>query len=176
MATPPRMRPALLLASAGAAALLATGCSSGGPTASGGGSSTTPQPSLSLCESIPHVQSVLMRRLQSTSQPYGVPLVVSSHTTVGARAAARALCSLPVDPQHHGPQGCGPETPVLYRLAFSLDGHGTRVATIHPTGCPTVSGVGPTRNALADTFYVQLAHAFGLDLASRYDFAGRPSM
>ncbi len=75
------------------------------------------------------------------------PPRVSVATPALARAVARALCALPPFPQ--GIVNC----PALlfgttYLLRFTADGRRLPAVAVEATGCETVTGVGPTRQAI----------------------------
>lgn len=171
MATVRRRHATCWLASCAALVLLATACTSTDQTMGG-----PPPAAAGLCQQVSRIESLVMRRLHPTAQPYGVPAVVTVRSGTLARATANDLCGLPVFHPSHGPVNCPASTPLAYRLTFTLQQAAAHVATISPTGCATVAGLGTIRAAGAPTLYPRLGHDLGLGPLALVDFTGRPSM
>src|SRR5208283_2670126 len=99
------------------------------------------------------------------------------HVTVGHRGAIAAVatsaCGLPVFPP--GQFNCPADFGVTYALGFIVtDGQVAATIDADPTGCSTLTGLGPPRSA-TPAFWAELAVALGLPAPREYcdPFRGR---
>ena len=102
----------------------------------------------------------------------GFPNQVTVTTPAHARAAARALCALPLLPRgvFHCPNLTVGTT---YLLRFTADGRRLPAVSIEATGCEVVTGVGPARwAAKSPGFWRMLARAANLSPPGRTAFTG----
>lgn len=99
------------------------------------------------------------------------PFVTSTDVTAIA-SVARAACGLPDFPA--GAYNCPLDYGVTYSLVFKSGTVEVGTVTADPTGCPTLTGLGPTRSA-DQSFWDQLAVALGLPAPREYcdPFRGR---
>jgi hypothetical protein len=100
------------------------------------------------------------------------PSQVTVTTPASARAAARALCALPLLPR--GVFHCPNLTiGTTYLLRFTADGRQLPAVSIEATGCEVVSGVGSARwAAKSPGFWRTLATAANLSPPGRSVFIG----
>jgi len=125
-----------------------------------------------LCAAIGRVDRVVIRRVQGNSQlRIAFPARVVVRDRSRARAAARAVCSLP--PMPPGTFYCPVDLGVLYRLTFTADGRALRPVTLDAGGCQQVTGLGRVRwAARSPHFWRALGNAAGLRHATFQTFAG----
>jgi len=165
--------------------------SAGAPAASGGAAgapaaaaSPSPSPSPStgagsgagqaaLCRDASTVTSLRIVRAPGPRIPQEqavVPGEVTVTSAAHAREVARALCALPT--MAHGLISCPAMFPgTNYQLTFTADGQQLPPVTIEATGCATVTGVGPVRQALSASFWRVLAVAAGVSPPDQATFA-----
>jgi len=101
-------------------------------------------------------RNAFTRGIQPVRQlPPGVATVT---TGAPARALARALCALPRMPK--GIVNCPMLLPSWYKLQFWIKMRPLPVVRITPTGCETVTGIGPVRRIMpVSKFWQVLARA-----------------
>ena len=132
---------------------------SGSPSASGTGSAPS-----ALCQDTAAVTSLRIVRIPGLRVPEAQTAVPSKFAVIGAagaRAVARALCALPAMPP--GIMSCPALFPgTTYQLRFTTGGRPLPPVTIEATGCATVTGAGPVRQATSAGFWRVLAAAAGL--------------
>jgi len=157
--------------------------SAGAPAASGGAAgapAASPSPStgvgagqVALCRDASTVTSLRIVRAPGPRIPQEqavVPGRVIVTSPAHAREVARALCALPT--MAHGPISCPAMFPgTNYQLTFTADGQQLPPVTIEATGCATVTGVGPVRQALSASFWRVLAVAAGVSPPDQATFA-----
>jgi hypothetical protein len=91
-----------------------------------------------------------------------------------ARQALRLLCSLPSPPA--GLMSCPAESAVDYLFRFSFPSRPPVDVRLDPTGCETVTGLGPVRwIAGVPAFWRAIGRTFGLPAAGQATFAGSTS-
>jgi hypothetical protein len=97
---------------------------------------------------------------------------VTSSDAVAVAAVARAACQLPV--LASGEYSCPDDFGVTYALTFSAGSADMGTITADPAGCPSLTGLGPTR-AAGPSFWDNLAVALGLPAPREYcdPFRGR---
>lgn len=71
------------------------------------------------------------------------PAVVTVASAADARAVARALCALPLQPA--GIVNCPADLGITYQLRFAAGGTRFHTVSIQPTGCEIASGIGKLR-------------------------------
>jgi hypothetical protein len=182
---------AIVLAGCGTVSASSTGAATAAPPKA---SSQSPSPSASpplasspsvspsaaatqaaLCQHTATVTSLVimhghLMRVPQLQTGYPSPVIVP--TPAKARAAARALCALPLLP--HGVLHC-PNLTVgaTDLLSFTADGRRLPAVTIEATGCEIITGVGPTRwAAKSPGFWQALATAANLSPPGRTAFIG----
>jgi hypothetical protein len=177
------------LCGAAVAAIVLAGCGSIPASSTGATSAAspkaTPSPSVSpaaaatqaaLCQRTTTVTSLVITRnhmLHGVPQlQAGFPSQVSVTSPAQARAAARALCTLPSLP--HGVHSCPNLTlGSTYLLRFTADGRQLPAVSIEATGCEIVTGVGSARwAATSPAFWRTLATAAHLSPPGRTAFTG----
>jgi hypothetical protein len=160
----------------------------GAPAGSGGAASPTaaasPSPSAgtsaspgtgqaALCRDASTVTSLRIVRAPGPRIPQEqavVPGQVIVTSPAHAQEVARALCALPT--MRHGLISCPAMFPgTNYQLTFTADGQQLPPVTIEATGCATVTGVGPVRQALSASFWRVLAVAAGVSPPDQATFA-----
>ena len=184
--------PRLLWSAAALAAIMIAGCGSIHASATGAASGTSPKasptpspsPSVSpgaaatqvaLCQHTATVTGLEITRNHVIRVPQlqiAFPNQVTVTTPADARAAARALCALPLLPRgvFHCPNLTVGTT---YLLRFTADGRRLPAVSIEATGCEVVSGVGPARwAAKSPGFWRTLATAADLSPPGRTVFTG----
>ncbi len=174
----------------GAVALAACGSvpapASGAPAGASGQSAASPSASAStsagpnagagpdaLCQdpaAVTGLQISQIRGMRIPQRQIDFPHAIKVTSTAQARAVARALCALPVMPR--GIINC----PALfagtsYQLTFTADGRKLPVVILEATGCETVTGAGPVRQARSSGFWRVLAEASHLTPLGRPAFA-----
>jgi hypothetical protein len=130
---------------------------------------------LGLCHFVNQVTSLTATRSRYPNKmTFSFPHVVRSTNVTAVRAAAKALCALPVMPS--GVYNCPLDVEVHYRLKFvvgeAVSSYYTRFVVIDPWGCETVTGLGAGRTATVRLWPV-LGAALGLRHATGVTFAGR---
>jgi len=100
------------------------------------------------------------------------PSFVTSSDAAAIAGVARAACGLPDFPA--GAYSCPLDYGVTYSLVFRSGTIEVGSVTADPTGCPTLTGLGPTR-AAGSSFWDHLAVALGLPAPREYcdPFHGR---
>ncbi|HTS99688.1 MAG TPA: hypothetical protein VMI33_24010 [Streptosporangiaceae bacterium] len=172
----------------GAVALAACGSvpapASGAPAGASGPASASPSASASpnagagpdtLCRDTAAVTGLQIARIGGTKIPERLvdfPDVVTVTSPAEARAVARALCALPAMPS--GIFNCPALFPgTSYQLKFTADGRKLPVVTLEATGCETVTGAGPVRQARSAGFWRVLARAGRITPPAQSAFVGR---
>ena len=152
--------------------------SSVGLTAHAGASTTTTTaPSYGvafLCDTLPRVDRLIVARHAPGSHFHFLfPAAFTVTNAAKARAVAKSACALPRLP---GGEHCPAEFPVSYNLDFAIQGEkgmGGEAINVYPTGCETVTGLGPVRTtAEHHRFFRLLGNAMGLKDAGYFTFAG----
>jgi hypothetical protein len=135
--------------------------------ACGGSGATTASPGgASLCGQVSSVVRLVVDRhdaFPTNHFVYSFPSRVVVNKPTSARAAATALCQLPVPPS--GDINCPIDYAITYSLKFSLvDGATLPPVVVGATGCQTVSGAGLRRWLLTshNGFWTTLGRAMGL--------------
>lgn len=158
-------------ASSGNGGSAASGGSAGSPVAqasaaTSAASSKAAAAQAALCTGVSRVDKLVIVRTRSMNKiqvlhfPFPPTLVVTS--APAARSVARAVCALPA--AQPGVVNC----PALllgtsYHLTFTAAGKDLPVVTAQATGCQTVTGAGPVRQAAAGSgFWQVLGRAMGL--------------
>jgi hypothetical protein len=174
----------VLLAGCGSVPAPGSSGAAGSGTAASPSAATTPSPSASpstspgngqvaLCRDAGTVTSLRIVRAPGPRVPQeqaAVPGMVIVTSPAHARAVARALCGLPAMP--HGLISCPAMFPgTNYQLTFTTDGQALPPVTIEATGCATVTGVGPVRQATSAAFWRVLAVAAGVSPPDQGTFA-----
>jgi hypothetical protein len=97
---------------------------------------------------------------------------ITSSDATAVADVARAACQLPVLPS--GAYSCPADLGVTYVLTFMAGTAEMGTITADPTGCPSLTGLGPTRVA-APSFWDELAVALALPAPREYcdPFRGR---
>lgn len=167
-------------------ALLGAGCQSAAdppapsaPVATGASipPDTAPTPASSsseLCGAPGSVTELSVTRTDAFPQNQ-ISFVFPDHVTSSDAAAvsdvARAACQLPVEPSG---EFCPADFGISYTLIFMAGTVEVGTITADPTGCPSVTGLGPTR-AAGSRFWDQLALALALPAPREYcdPFRGR---
>ena len=200
---PPALaRAAIMLGPLLLVVILAAACGSVPATAAGGtsGARPTPSPSASgapgataaaesassghaqpaLCQDAAAVTSLLIVRTQrylvpqhpQPQHPQSAPNRLVVAKAGEARAVARALCALPALPR--GLFSCPILLPATtYDLLFAVGSRRLPVVVAEATGCETVTGVGPARQAVTSPgLWRLLAAAAALGRAGRQAFTG----
>ena len=124
--------------------------------------SGTAQPAL--CRDTSTLTSLVVTRTHGYKVPELLPAFPSQIAVTNPaliQAVARALCALPVMPR--GVFFC----PALllgtsYTLHFAADGRSLPLVIVNPTGCETVTGVGPVRRVSSPGFWAVLSRALGV--------------
>lgn len=158
----------LLLAACGSVPAPAAGTAgaaparaSGSPSASGAGVGSA---MAALCQDTTTVTSLQIVRIPGPRVPQAQTAFPRGFAVIGpagARAVARALCALPAMPR--GIMSCPAQFPgTSYQLRFTAAGRSLPPVTIEATGCDTVTGIGPARQATSARFWRVLATAAGL--------------
>ena len=133
--------------------------------------------SAALCQAAGTVTGLRIVR-EGTVRPAPAPshVVIPNKVTVSrpaeVRAAARALCALPVMPKavFSCPAGWNGTT---YKLYFTASGRSLPTVEVEATACETVSGVGPVRWAPdRPGFWRVLATAVGVNPPGQSVFSG----
>jgi hypothetical protein len=143
----------------------------GAPGRSGeGGARSSPA-----CASTGSTQAaVVVRSAESSIDQirFSFPATLRIDNADRARQALSVLCSLP--PMPKGVFHCPEDLAIAYLFRFSLRSGGEVVARLDPTGCETVSGLGPLRWMAREppAFWRALGSALGLPDATRSTFAG----
>jgi hypothetical protein len=132
---------------------------------------TTTAPSYGLaylCDVLPQVdQLIVTRHAPGSHFRFAFPARVTATNASLVRRVAVAACALPTAPKG---EHCAAEIAVSYTLNFVVD---RDFIVVNPTGCETVSGLGPVRTtAEHHTFFRLLGAAMGLKHASYFTFAG----
>ena len=127
-----------------------------------------------LCDNLPHVDRLIITRHAPGSHfHFSFPATFTATNAAKARAVAKSACGLPRLP---GGEHCPAEFPVSYNLDFAVQGEkgmGGEAINVYPTGCETVTGLGPVRTtAEHHRFFWLLGNAMGLKDASYFTFAG----
>jgi hypothetical protein len=127
-----------------------------------------------LCQVLPRVDRLIVTRHAPGSHfKFSFPAVVSVTNVSKARAVAESACGLPKLP---GGEHCPAGFPVSYNLDFAVKGEkglGGEAINVYPTGCETVTGLGPVRTtAEHHSFFRLLGKAIGLKDAGYFTFAG----
>lgn len=128
-----------------------------------------------LCESVPELAHLVVRRSDAFPQNHVVfsfPTVVSVNDAASVQKVASALCALPRMPKRvfHCPADFG----IVYQLSFSTKRQSFPPISIEATGCQTVKGLGEVRwVAQTAEFWKVLGEAMRLSHPSRQTFAGR---
>jgi hypothetical protein len=101
------------------------------------------------------------------------PSVVTSSNAAAVANVARIACQLPLVPSGES-RNCPADFGVTYALTFKAVTAEIVTITADPTGCPSITGLGPPRSA-GPTFWDQLAAALGLPAPREYcdPFRGR---
>ncbi len=140
--------------------------------------STTPAPVPSaprLCRAPGTLTELSVTRLDAFPKnqvSFVFPPFVTSSDAAAVAAVARAACALPDFPP--GAYSCPLDYGVTYSLVFRSGSVDVGAVTADPTGCPTLTGLGPTR-AADPPFWAQLAVALGLPAPREFcdAFCGR---
>jgi hypothetical protein len=176
------------LCAAALAAIVLAGCGSI-PASSTGATSpaspkASPSPSVSpsaaavqvaLCQhtgTVTGLEIVRNRVLRVPQLQVGFPNQITVTSPAHARAAARALCALPLLPR--GVFNCPALTfGTTYLLRFTADGRRLPPVSIEATGCEVVTGVGSARwAAKSPGFWRTLATAANVSPPGRTAFTG----
>jgi hypothetical protein len=166
--------------SSGAAGSGAAGAGTAASPSAAASPTPTPSPSAStgngqiaLCRDADTVTSLRIVRAAGPRVPHEqavVPGEITVTSPAHAREVARALCALPAMP--HGLISCPAMFPgTNYQLTFKTDGQELPPVTIEATGCATVTGVGPARQATSAAFWRVLAVAAGVSPPEQGTFA-----
>ncbi len=146
-------------------------------TATAPASTTAPGPTASppLCRAPGTVTELSVTRTDAFPQnhvSFVFPPFVTSTDAAAIAAVAEAACGLGDFPP--GGYSCPLDYGVSYALVFKRGTVVVGTVTADPTGCPTLTGLGPTRWA-ASSFWDQLAVALGLPAPREYcdPFSGR---
>jgi len=174
----------VLLAGCGSVPAPGSGGAAGAGTAASPSAATSPTPGpspsaspgnaqVALCREANTVTSLRIVRAAGPRVPHEqavVPGEVIVTSPAHAREVARALCALPAMP--HGLISCPAMFPgTNYQLVFTTDGQELPPVTIEATGCATVTGVGPVRQAISPAFWRVLAVAAGVSPPDQGTFA-----
>lgn len=168
-------------------AVLAAGCTSASDpppprpivtVATAPTSSTAPRrtpSSLRLCRAPGTLTELSVTRTNPSPQnqiSFVFPSFVTSTDAPAIAAVARAACGLPDFPS--GDYSCPADDGITYSVVFRSGTTEVGTVTADPTGCPTLTGLGPTRWA-NPSFWDQLAVALGLPAPKEYcdPFRGR---
>lgn len=127
-----------------------------------------------LCGVLPRVDRLIVTRHAPGSHfHFSFPASFTVTNAARARAVATSACELP---KLSGDQHCPAEFPVSYNLDFAVKGEkgvGGEAIKVYPTGCETVTGLGPIRTtAEHHAFFRLLGNAMGLKDAGYFTFAG----
>jgi hypothetical protein len=127
-----------------------------------------------LCDTLPRVDRLIVARHAPGSHfHFSFPATFTATNAAKARAVAKSACALPRLP---GGEHCPAEFPVSYNLDFAVQGEkgmGGEAIDVYPTGCETVTGLGPVRTtAEHHRFFWLLGNALGLKDAGYFTFAG----
>ena len=98
-------------------------------------------------------------RFRKTTSPIVFPAHVISTDAAAIAGVARAACGLAVFPS--GTMSCPADLGISFALTFVARTGRVGTVTADPTGCPSVTGLGPSRWA-DSSFWHQLAVALGL--------------
>lgn len=139
-------------------------------------SSTAPRLTVSpLCRAPGTLTELSVTRTNPSPQnqiSFVFPSFVTSTDATAIAGVARAACGLPDFPS--GEYSCPADFGITYSLVFRSATAEVGTVTADPTGCPTLTGLGPTRGA-TPSFWDQLAVALGLPAPKEYcdPFRGR---
>lgn len=128
-----------------------------------------------LCHVIPRVDRLIITRHAPGNQfHFTFPVVVTVTNAAAAREVATSACALPDVPT--GVRHCPAGFAVSYHLIFWVQGQkgpGADLIVVNPTGCQSVTGLGPARTtSFGAGFYQLLGTAMGLKNASYRTFVG----
>ncbi len=114
------------------------------PTAAGGSA----RPKAALCANTAHLDRLVVSLAGALPQSHfqmALPRGITVRDPAKVRAVASALCGLP--PMPHGAIACPADFGGGYRFAFWAGGRQFPPVAVRVTGCRSVSGLGPARQA-----------------------------
>jgi hypothetical protein len=118
-----------------------------------------------LCADPGAVNRLVIRRtgiiMQPRQQRFTFPALVTVTSAADARAVARAVCALPMQPA--GILSCPADFGIGYQLRFAAGRHHFAVVKLHAAGCEIVTGAGKPRTITHSTaFWAVLGKALRL--------------
>jgi hypothetical protein len=129
--------------------------------------------STSLCQSVPHLDRLVVRRRDAFPQNrmrFSFPKEMTVTHSASVREVAEALCALPVFP---GGMHCPMDLGIVYHLAFSASGQRFRTVSVDATGCQIVRGMGTLLwVGRSPRFWSTLGEAMRLTHADNATFRG----